>query len=91
VINPDEARELAARERCTVVSEIEIEEFDLGYIARRRKPPRPDPTLLPSAVGGMLPVIDKETGKITYWPNLGSTGVIEQYREAKSGGQKPAP
>jgi len=85
VISPEEARELAARRRGAPNSEIEIEEFDLGYLAWHRKPPRPDPTRPPSTVGGMLPVIDKETGEITYWPNLGSAGVIEQYRRFKRG------
>lgn len=85
MINLDKARELAARELCADVSEVEIEEFDLGYVAWRYEPPPVDPTLLPSNVGGMLPVIDKETGEITYWPNLGSTGVIDQYRRFKRG------
>lgn len=74
MITSDQARELAAPHWGTVSSDMEIEEFDLGYVAWRRKPPRPDPTLLPSTVGGMLPVVDKETGEITYWPNLGSEG-----------------
>jgi hypothetical protein len=85
VISPEEARELAARRRGAASSEIEIEEFDLGYVAWRREPPPADPTLLPSTVGGTLLVIDKETGEITSWPDISSTGVIEMYRSHKRG------
>lgn len=85
MISPEEARELAALRRGALSSEMEIEEFDLGYIARRRKPPRPDPTLIPSDVGGTVLVIDKETGEITSWPTVGSMKVIELYRKAKRG------
>lgn len=85
MINRDEAHELAARELCEEVSEIEIEEFDLGYVAWRHEPPPVDPTRLPSTVGGALPVIDKETGEITYWPNRGTIKIIEQYRRFKRG------
>jgi hypothetical protein len=85
MIDQDEARELAARERHAEVSDIEIEEFDLGYVAWRRQPPRPDPTIPPSTVGGTVLVVDKETGEITSWPTIGSTGVIKLFRSHKLG------
>jgi hypothetical protein len=85
VISPEEARELAAPHWGAVSGEMEIEEFDLGYVAWRREPPPEDPTIPPSTVGGTLLVIDKETGEMTTWPNRSSMKVIEQYRRFKRG------
>ena len=59
-------------------------EFDLGHVTWKRLAPRPDATRRPSTVGGASLVIEKETGEITTWADLGAEGVIEQYRASRS-------
>jgi hypothetical protein len=74
---------MAAQRYGAEIAEIGILEFDLGYVAWRRQQPRADATRPPSTVGGASLVIEKETGEITAWTDLGAEGVIEQYRASR--------
>jgi hypothetical protein len=63
--------------------DIEIMEFDLGYVAWKRPAPRPDRARPPADVGGASLVIEKGAGEITTWADLGAEGVAEQYRASR--------
>lgn len=85
MISPDEARDLAAVYHGVAGEKIRIREFDLGYLASVAEPRPEDPTRVPSAVGGTILVVDKQTGETTTWPNHGPTAVIDMYRASKEG------
>jgi hypothetical protein len=63
--------------------DIDVYEFDLGYVVWPVQPPRlPDRS--PDTIGGARAVIDKTTGELTVWPMLPAQTVAEQYRVSRA-------
>jgi hypothetical protein len=59
--------------------EIHLEEFELGFMAWKVAPPRPDPTVPPPTSGYATVVVDKETGELTTWGSQPPSFIAEQY------------
>jgi hypothetical protein len=57
-----------------------VAEFDLGYVVWTRQPA----SVLPMPGDGATTVIDRETGRLSHWPNVPSTVVEEMYRERRA-------
>ncbi|MEU4680158.1 SUKH-3 domain-containing protein [Micromonospora sp. NPDC023737] len=81
------AREWAAAGHPGPTPEVDLYEFDLGFIASRREP-EPEPTngapQPPSATGQPTVVIDRETGKLTQWPSLPAPAIAERYAQHRA-------
>lgn len=67
--------------------EIDVYEFDLGYVVGPRRAPVPaelDPALGLPDLGGSVLVVDRETGEVDQFPLMPPEVVAEQYRVAKA-------
>jgi hypothetical protein len=60
-------------------SEVEIKEYDVCYVAWRKRPPRRN-RRRPSTIGGAVIVIDKDTGEVTTWSGRPSEAIAQDYR-----------
>ncbi|MEU8326939.1 SUKH-3 domain-containing protein [Micromonospora sp. NPDC048839] len=81
------AREWAAVGHPGPPPEVDMYEFDLGFVVSRREP-RPEPTngppRPPSATGQPTIVIDRETGELSQWPPLPGPAIAEQYAQRRA-------
>ncbi|MFG3419863.1 SUKH-3 domain-containing protein [Micromonospora sp. NPDC049460] len=81
------ARQWAAAGHPGPAPEVDLYEFDLGFIASRREPepeaangpPRP-----PAATGQPTAVIDRETGELSQWPSMPAPAIAERYAKHRA-------
>jgi len=59
--------------------EVDLWEFELGWVAWPLAPPR-QPGQLPTLLGAPKAVIDRESGELSQWPSLSAELVAERYR-----------
>ncbi|QOC89818.1 SUKH-3 domain-containing protein [Micromonospora craniellae] len=81
------ARQWASAGRPGPEPEVELYEFDLGYVAWRVIPARPithGPPAPPASTGYPNAVIDRETGDVSQWASLPAQLVAEQYRQHRA-------
>jgi hypothetical protein len=81
------AREWAAAGHPGPTPEVDLYEFDLGYVAWRIQPEpagTAGPPVPPSATGSAKAVIDRETGELSQWPSLPAPTIAERYAERRA-------
>ncbi|SDT30340.1 SUKH-3 domain-containing protein [Actinoplanes derwentensis] len=57
-----------------------VQEFDLGFLVTLTAPPPVGPGSPPVEIGGGAQIIDRETGRLSTWPNLPFDTVQQMYR-----------
>ncbi|MEU8326938.1 SUKH-3 domain-containing protein [Micromonospora sp. NPDC048839] len=81
------AREWAAVGHPGPPPEVDMYEFDLGFVVSRREP-RPEPTngppRPPSATGQPTIVIDRETGELSECPSLAGASIAKRYAQRRA-------
>ncbi|GIJ79983.1 SUKH-3 immunity protein [Micromonospora phaseoli] len=81
------ARQWAAAGQPGPTPEVDLREFDLGYVAWRvipAPPPTDGPPVPPPSTGYPRAVIDGQTGEVSQWPSLPWQTVAEKYAQYRA-------
>lgn len=73
------ARDWATAGRPGETPEVELHEFDLGWVASRKEPRPTDPTRPPASTGSPTLVVDRRTGEVSQWPSLSAPDIAARY------------
>lgn len=84
IVSREEAAELASRWLGVPGDDVELREFDEGWVAFRAVADTAA-GVLPDRVGDARVVVDRATGKVTSWPPLPVEEIIARSRSAPSG------
>ncbi|MEV6812280.1 SUKH-3 domain-containing protein [Micromonospora sp. NPDC051296] len=81
------ARQWAGAGKAGPAPEVDLYEFDLGYVAWRvlpAPPPTDGPPVPPPSTGYPRAVIDRETGEVSQWRSLPAPLVAEEYAQHRA-------
>ena len=78
---------LAESSLVPAATDIDVYEFDQGYVVSPRLAPRGPGQRLPD-VGGARAVVDRDTGELTTWPLMPPETIAQRYRVARAAMQR---